>query len=228
MPWLKRLAALGGVSVGPDPNVRRRERGHRRVAVLEQSYWRMVHDRAMFEAAATLHLESRRQLLIKAFFIPVGLVVLVWFGAPNAAKNGLVLTVAIAWAAALCLFPLVYLWKLLGLPPRVHQEQLIAHRSKAAALEARFERKQEHIKFHKQVRDLHNRGQDLLDPSTPQDDLMSWSTEVEEFLRNANEISELELFRTIQSSGSMSLTHSMKLAKLRLILGRAAAKVDNA
>ena len=227
LPWLKRLATLYGGSVWPDPKVRRRDRGHRRAATLAQSYWRMVHDRAVLEAAATLHLESRMQLLVKAFVIPVGLVVLVWFGSPDAAKDGLTLTAAIAWAIALCLFPLVYLWKLLGLPPRVHQEQLIAHQSKAAALEARFDKKQKHIKFYKQIRDLHSKGQNLLVRSAPADNLISWSIEVEQCLRNASELSELDLFRTIQSSGGMPHTHSMKLAKLRLVLGRAGAKVDN-
>ena len=228
LPWLTRLADLCGVSVWPDPNVRRRDRGHRPAAALEQGYWRMVHDRAVLEAAAALHLESRQQLLIKALVIPVGLVVLVWFGSPAAAKNGLILTVVIAWAIALCLFPLVYLWKLWGLPPRVHQEHLIAHQSKAAALEARFDKKQEHIKFYKQIRDLHSKGQSLLVRSAPAENLISWSIEVEDCLRNASELSELDLFRTIQSSGGMPHTHSMKLAKLRLVLGRAAAKVDNA
>lgn len=228
LPWLKRLATLYGGSIWPDPNVRRRDRGHRRAAALEQGYWRMVHDRAVLETAAALHLESRQQLLIKAFFIPVGLVVLAWFASPAAAKDQLVLMVAITWAIALCLLPLVYLWKLLGLPPRVHQEQLIAHQSKAAALQARIERKQAHIKFYKQIRDLHNKGQNLLGRSASEDSLTSWSAEVEECLRNAIELSELELFRTIQSSGGMPHTHSMKLAKLRLVLGRAAAKVENA
>jgi hypothetical protein len=228
LPWLKKLAVLCGISVWLDPNARRRDRGHRRGATLERSYWRMVHDRAVLEAAAALHLDSRQQLLIKALVIPVGLVVLVWFGSPAAAKDELILTVFIAWAIALCLLPLVYLWKLWGLPPRVHQEQLIAHQSKTAALEARFEKKQEHIKFYKQIRDLQNKGQNLLDRSAPADNLVSWSAEVEECLRNAREFSELELFRTILSSGGVSLTHSMKLAKLRLILGRATGKVVNA
>ena len=228
LPWLKRLAILYGGFVWPDPKVRRRDRGHRRAATLERSYWRMVHDRAVLETAAALHLESRGQLLVKAFVIPVGLVVLAWFGSPDTAKNAVILTVAAAWVLALCLFPLVYLWKLLGLPPRVHQEQLIAHQSKAAALEARFEKKQKHIKFYKQIRDLHSKGQNLLVRSAPADNLMSWSIEVEECLRNASELGELDLFRTIRSSGGMPHTHSMKLAKLRLVLGRAAAKVDNA
>jgi hypothetical protein len=227
LPWLKRLAILYGGSVWPDPKVRRPDRGHRRAAALEQSYWRMVHDRAVLETAATLHLESRNQLLVKALVIPVGLVVLVWLGSPDAAKYQLTLTAAIAWAIALCLFPLVYLWKLVGLPPRIHQEQLVAHQSNAAALEARFDKKQKHIKFYKQVRDLHSKGQNLLVRSAPADNLISWSIEVEECLRNASELSELDLFRTIKSSGGMPHTHSMKLAKLRLVLGRAAAKVDN-
>jgi hypothetical protein len=188
------------------------------------SYWRTVHDRAVLEAAAVLHLESRRQLWIKASVIAVGLVVLVWFVSQNAGKVELILRVAIAWAVALCLIPGVYLWKLWGLPPRVHQEQ----QSKAAALEARIAKKQEHIRFYKQIRDLHKKGQDLLDISPPEDTLISWSTEVEECLRNARDLSELELFSTIQSSGGMPHTHSMKLAKLRLILGRAAAKVEDA
>jgi hypothetical protein len=227
LQWLKRLASLYGGSLWPNPKVRGRDRGHRHAAALEQSYWRMVHDRAVLETAATLHLESRTQLLVKAFVVPVGLVVLAWFGSPDAAKDGLALTVAVAWAIALSLLPLVYLWKLWGLPPRVHQEQLIAHQAKAAALEARFDKKQKHIKFYKQIRDLHSKGQNLLVRSAPADNLMSWSIEVEECLRNASELSELDLFRTIQSSGSMPYTHSMKLAKLRLVLGRAAAKVDN-
>jgi hypothetical protein len=189
-----------------------------------KSYWRTVHDRAVLDTAAALHLESRQQLLIKASVIAVGLAVLVWFISPAVAVVELILRVAIAWVIALCLIPLVYLWNLWGLPPRLHQEQL----SKAAALEGRIAKKQEQIRVYKQIRDLHKKGQDLLDTSPPEDTLTSWSTEVEECLRNARELSELELFRTIQNSGGMPHTHSMKLAKLRLILGRAAAKVENA
>jgi hypothetical protein len=189
-----------------------------------KSYWRMVHDRAVLEAAAALHVESRQQLLISASVIAVGLTALVWAVSRDAGIVELISRVAIAWAMALCLIPGVYLWKLWGLPPRVHQEQ----QSKAAALEARIEKKQEHIRFYKKIRDLHKKGQDLLDRSDAADNWISWSTEVEDCLRNAREVSELELFRTIQSSGGMPHTHSMKLAKLRLILGRAAAKVEDA
>lgn len=202
----------------------RRRRPATAAAAIPKSYWRMVHDRAVLEAAATLHLDSRRQLAINASVIAVGIAVLVWLVSLDAGKVELILRVAIAWAVAIFLIPGVYLWKLWGLPPRLHQEQL----SKAAALEARIAKKQEQIKIYKQIRDLHKKGQDLLDGGPPADNLISWSTEVEECLRNASELSELELFRTIQNSGGMPHTHSMKLAKLRLILGRAAAKVEDA
>jgi hypothetical protein len=217
------------ISRSPTPSATaiRRRRPETAAAVSNpsaKSYWRMVHDRAVLEAAAALHLESRRQLLISASVVAVGIAVLVWLVSLDAGKVDSILRVAIAWAVALCLIPGLYLWKLWGLPPRVHQEQ----RSKAAALEARIAKKQEHIRFYKQIRDLHKKGQDLLDISPPADNLTSWSTEVEECLRTARDLSELELFSTIQSSGGMPHTHSMKLAKLRLILGRAAAKVEDA
>jgi hypothetical protein len=189
-----------------------------------KSYWRMVHDRAVVEAAAALHLESRKQLAISASVIAVGIAVLVWLLSLDAGKVELIVRVGLAWAVAVWLIPGVYLWKLWGLPPRLHQEQL----SKAAALEARIAKKQEQIKIFKQIRDLHKKGQDLLDNGPSADTLTSWSTEVEECLRSARDLSELELFSTIQSSGGLPHTHSMKLAKLRLILGRAAAKVEDA
>ena len=217
------------ISRSPNPSAGaiRRRRPQTAAASSNRSpptYWRMVHDRAVIEAAAALHLESRKQLLISASVIAVGLAVLVWLVSLNAGKVELVLRVGLAWAVAVWLIPGVYLWKLWGLPPRLHQDQL----SKAAALEARIAKKQEHIRFYKQIRDLHKKGQDLLDNSPSADTLISWSTEVEECLRSARDLSELELFSTIQSSGGMPHTHSMKLAKLRLILGRAAAKVEDA
>jgi hypothetical protein len=217
------------ISRSPNPSAPaiRRRRPQTAAAISNppaKSYWRMVHDRAVIEAAAALHLESRKQLLISASVMAVGIAVLVWLVSLNAGKVELVLRVGLAWAVAVWLIPGVYLWKLWGLPPRIHQDQ----QSKAAALEARIAKKQEHIRFYKQIRDLHKKGQDLLDISPPEDTLISWSTEVEECLRSARDLSELELFSTIQSSGGMPHTHSMKLAKLRLILGRAAAKVEDA
>ena len=129
------------ISRSPNPSAPaiRRRRPQAAAAISNRSpptYWRMVHDRAVIEAAAALRLESRKQLLIGASVIAVGLAVLVWLVSLNAGKVELVLRVGLAWAVAVWLIPGVYLWKLWGLPPRIHQDQ----QSKAAALEARIAR----------------------------------------------------------------------------------------
>jgi hypothetical protein len=72
-------------------------------------YWRAVHSRAFAEAAASLHVEAPWQLVIKALVIAAALGALVWLGSPDAARDELIVRVAIAWALALVYSPFLSL-----------------------------------------------------------------------------------------------------------------------
>lgn len=87
-----------------------------------REYWRSVRYKAFREAAETLGLDSRLRAMIGAIGGVVIILALFFLGSEDAWKDEALFRLA-AISVIVFAFPIVYVWKFIGMPARMHEEQ---------------------------------------------------------------------------------------------------------
>lgn len=85
-------------------------------------YWGRVHRRAVREAARSLGLDSREQIVIKAVVTVAVIGVLSYWGSEDAPFDEILSFGARLAVLVLLILPAIYLWKFVKIPPKMEQE----------------------------------------------------------------------------------------------------------
>lgn len=101
-----------------------------------REYWIRVASEAARRTLAALGLVSWEQIVIKGLIAIAIILALIFFGSTDASRDEMVVRVAII-AIIVLLFPIIFVWNLVGLPPELDRQG----RDKIGALDKRLEPK---------------------------------------------------------------------------------------
>lgn len=86
-------------------------------------YWGEISKRSAFAAAESVGFDTRDRIMIKALAAIAILFALAFWGSEDASRDEVVARLALA-AIVIFIFPLLYLWNLVRVPPKLHNEKV--------------------------------------------------------------------------------------------------------
>src|SRR5712691_10188812 len=87
---------------------------------MRYNYWSEVRQRAIKEAMHVLSIDEGARGVI-TIIVAVGVIALLWLSGSGEAGHELLIRIT-ATAVIVLLFPLIFVWKFVTIPPRLHEE----------------------------------------------------------------------------------------------------------